>query len=52
MSKHSETPATVMLKSHAVEYTEHIYQNEYRSHASQWQWALDNLPSKRSGFWR
>lgn len=30
MSKHSETPATVMLKSHGVEYTEHIY--EYVEH--------------------
>ncbi len=30
MSKHSETPATVMLKTHGVVYTEHIY--EYVEH--------------------
>jgi Cys-tRNA(Pro) deacylase len=30
MSKHSETPATVMLKAHGVSYTEHIY--EYIEH--------------------
>ncbi len=30
MSKHSETPATVLLKAHGVAYTEHIY--EYVEH--------------------
>jgi glycosyltransferase involved in cell wall biosynthesis len=26
------------------EYTPHVYTNPYVNHASQWQWALDNLP--------
>lgn len=26
------------------EYTDAIFHHDYRSHASQWQWALDNLP--------
>jgi Cys-tRNA(Pro) deacylase len=30
MTKHSETPATAMLKAHGVAYTEHIY--EYIEH--------------------
>jgi Cys-tRNA(Pro) deacylase len=30
MTKHSETPATSMLKQHAVTYTEHVY--EYVEH--------------------
>jgi Cys-tRNA(Pro) deacylase len=30
MSKHSETPATVVLKKHQVAYTEHVY--EYVEH--------------------
>ena len=30
MTKHSETPATSMLKAHGVQYTEHVY--EYVEH--------------------
>lgn len=26
------------------EYTDQLFENEYTSHANQWQWALDNLP--------
>ena len=26
------------------EYTDHIHVHAYTNHASQWQWALDNLP--------